>query len=560
MGWTPRSFTTRANISLPSNEFEAEVDELNAFGDISPTSAVSLSAGYVDQDGVPHSIAVGGGRVTETIANLRKDATVVTVRGVTSLENPLFKIYQMRFLVPPVDPKTLEVEEGGVNDPKSTAYIPYIIGTFTAKQIAMMAGAAAWTANDYTMRADFTANGRLIDILNQLVAPFQLLEAAKSDIFVYGNLVVVQKRGTRAFRGMGMISMTAKDARISSLEVRKRRGQYVRKVVLYGMPIMSTSSSGASGQPPEPFSYIEGEDYANTVQTISAGGVTTTIAENITYRTPERVVKAVAKTISTSPGGLVSSENTTNEWEVPAVYSWKLPDPPRLKSSHTVYQGYAPGDKEKMFRVVKEVWVGYEYDGNGFLKNTVTTTAEWDSKTGKMKTSTMSAAAVRDSGKLQVTRDTVDFKIDSKGEKWYPTAADTTLSAGYRPGGPLQAGGALYEGDPSSGKGLRNIVLVANISSEPDAFDIEASFPFMDMGGLSQVLANLREGNGRSINELATFGVGIPWMVVGDTLNLTEVPDISVEGSYMIVDATGTYKETRQEAYMTSNLKGMAWI
>ena len=556
MAWTPRSFTTRSNIQLPSDEFEAEVEE-TAFGSLG--GAITLEAGYVDQDGQPHTVAVGGGTITENVGVVRKDSAVLTVRGSTALDNPLFKIYQMRFLVPPVDPAALAVEPGGVNDPTSPAYIPYTIGTFTAKKIAAMAGCGAWSAQDYTMRADFTANGRLIDILNQLVAPFQMAEATKSDIFVYGGMVVVQQRGTRAAQAMAMNSFSAKDARLNNLEMRVKRGQFFRHIVLYGMPIMSTASSGASGQGPEPFVYIEGETNADTTQTIITDEVTTTISEHIVYRTPEMVVKQVTRRTSTN-SGLVSTEDTVNTWELASTYSYKLPDPPRLKQTVTTVQGYAPNDKQKMFRVLKSITVGYEYDGNGFLKNTVTKTSEWDSKTGKMKTTTLSVSAVRDSGKLQVSRDTIDFKLNSKDNTWNVSGApDTSLSAGYRPGGPLQAGGAMFGGPPASGVGPRNIVLVADLSTEPDAVDIEASFPFLDMGGLRTVLGVITAANGQRQNDIATFGVGTPWMRVGDWITITDVPELGGGPAYMVYDCTGTYTEKRGESATTNNIKGVSW-
>ena len=162
--------------------------------------------------------------------------------------------------------------------------IPFEVGQFWASEIATIICEhyglkCQWSAPDYILQTDFQGVGRPIDLLNALVEPFQSLPAFQADIFCVGTTVYVRAR-TGTFTADPNCTMSAHDARISRLTIRKKRGPTYGKITLLG--IYGMWKEGGFLRNPVAFDYT----VTMPMPYRRAEAVTRQVIRSTTYRSP----------------------------------------------------------------------------------------------------------------------------------------------------------------------------------------------------------------------------------------------------------------------------------
>lgn len=126
-----------------------------------------------------------------------------------------------------------EVTDGALTTPE-------VNGRFSAAQIfgyiCEQAGLLPqWELPDYVINDSFTAVGRPIDIIRNLVRPFALLEAIKTDIFTIGKTLIARQRQPLGWVAAPLDTFSVVDARINSVQIRKFQTDPIGLISLQGM-------------------------------------------------------------------------------------------------------------------------------------------------------------------------------------------------------------------------------------------------------------------------------------------------------------------------------------
>lgn len=237
----PSKFTIDTSLANAADEWSAEVPGAAALLNASELDRVTLAVGLV-RNGIAESITVIEDGVVDSYEFI-DDATGRIATKLTGRDQmarlrtqPFRRIYRNG-----PAPKVLD---GQVS-------IPEVEGLATASEIASAICSFAglllhWECPDYLIHEQFSAVGRPLDLLQNLVRPFSLLpELRKVDVYAVGSTVYCRQRALHPTApAVNVISIKA--ARIR-LQIRKFQTDKIGLLTLQGMGLTQPSEGGAGG-------------------------------------------------------------------------------------------------------------------------------------------------------------------------------------------------------------------------------------------------------------------------------------------------------------------------
>jgi len=582
------SFSIRANLGVPADQFDAEVASPDEWVDADDTDRISLQLGLMKADETEVLIShLVDGVIDEYTIRVTPDEIITTVQGrdgmAITLDRQVNKTYPRG------------AAQGGTADRVDAdvsikAIKPEIAptGRWRASEIAgdVMAEVSmlqvSWQVRDYELRVDFNASGRPLDILRQLAEPWGQAESSPVDIFVEGSDVIVRNRTPQPIEASAY-RFHIRDARIKDLTITKRPPKRLGRVILDGMLIQPKDDVGvAAFELSDPTLDIEERNIKDvTSSEVSVvrgpdGLILAQTSSSMKYRMPDGVMLGQTKTTLTQRGNgmeLTQRETVVNTWETIEYDQGGRPlKQPNQLSGTTTIEGIHPADKSGTFQVLRTEGSGFAYDSDNFLTMTTTEKRELNLRSRALEKREMVIRHYRDVGPLLYELTTTTFQFNTKGNRWDILNHEVTPGAGLRPGGPGRSKTFFIPKDvlnprnpgaPGTGM-LVPIQLDETISTDPRAVDFTYSNENLTLEDLQYIMAQLRAGSDLWEVELTFNAITMPWLKKGSAVFFygLEKPDATaIELKPAVVLEVNTrYDESSEEPSMISNVRSVYWF
>jgi hypothetical protein len=388
-----------------------------------------------------------------------------------------------------------------------------LYGEWKASEIAQRCAATvyvAWGVPDYTLREDFTATGSLIDIIQQLCAPFSRFEPFKIDITTTSSRHA-QTLNVKFRAPSDSVTIDVRDANITDLKIRARRLGFINYVRVNGTKYGPYTGGGNIFIDP-------GDADSSDTDTMTLNGVTTTVATQTSTRILDGAVKSrvVNTTIfnpNADPQVSWTIEAMTSDWE--DIQFSSLPE--------DIGKGVIlnkPKEKSRSIEVTtstaarSSTTLVNAYDVNGYLRTCTTTKAVY-SEDGVKTIDSIETKTYRRNGMRLYEITTTQF--DSVSE--FSSVRRTTAN-GTPPGGPGRGGGAgaaqsrpivpVYAARAISGMG-KDIMLSGNT---------------MYYSGIYDAVCGLAAASSGATEVMFSFtAANMPWLKQGQGIILTGLQD-----------------------------------
>ena len=547
-------------MQLPADGFDAELDNCFCFlaADFE-NDRVSLEAGFVDPSAPlapPQSLKHLEGVIDEYSIDISPDVLTGRIRGRDLMAIALDRQFKKQFLKAQPD-----------TEPDITFVVGDFLASDIAKEVAASIGlAVSWEARDYILKEDFDAVGRPIDIINELAAPFTLVEPFKADVFLQDSTIFVRERKGTSFRTD--YTFAAKDARILRMNIRKREFTIFGKVTLIGelTPVnLDVTQEGG-------FTIIRSGRQEETItkETFDANGdLQTRLIEITTLRMPDRIpLETLEREFSVRSGQLILVTETRkfNEYEESRYVLSGATNQPLLKNQITETKGTDPDDDSKTFQLIRKENKEFGYDRNRFQ----------DIMTHRKFKRDFAAAGnpfVEDERIVETLKE-LDFlkveKVVSTYERQDDGSLplqrqDTTVSAGIRPGGNRPGRGIGLPGTAAGDLASKQPVKVEQvISTNPRARDVRFSNRNMSREDLLFILDQFSRASGLIEFEITMDYVAMPWLRKGSTLLITDlfcddgVTEIVLDPA-LVFEQRLRFDESSESPEMVSTLRCLFW-
>lgn len=548
-------FRISSSVNAPSDGFEAGLASSKSFVNAVANEAVSLKAGLVDPDtGTPIYFPQLDGIIDRYRLTIRENATTASAVGRDNVALLLDRRTRWLFSRSPVENvNPLLIER-------------VFVGTWLASQIAQtlveyVGLELSWQCRDYVLVQDFSAVGRIADLLRQLVAPWNVTEMFKVDIYANGSTVFITPRpGVITAPGITIDLQTApKQIRANEISVEKRRLPFIGRVTIRG------SSSGGGGAEIIQNRIVEDEQVAETYG--KTGGVTSRTVTVTHTQLPDGITIDRRSTTWVSSGsGLVKAKEEITEWSwTQSTYDSlgrRISRPKLIEQTTRVYattDDGSWGQKEEQRRSI-----AYDSQERVIADDEIKSTQ--DSTTGGLTPSERALKEYSFIANGMVEEVTSTFGWDSSAKAW--TLDRMTVQRNH--GGLQQFG--LVGGAGGTGATGSTTERVEIISTDPWAEDMEISNPNLTAADVEFILTQLRQVSGKWQYEIRVPQVAMPWATKGMTIQLTNIPvGKTLRGGIFEADAAislpsgiltareFTYDESGDAPSMTATLTIMAW-
>jgi hypothetical protein len=353
------SFSVQSALELVTDSWEARLASASRFLTRTQDDRITIQAGLTGD----LATLIDSGVVREYALDVTPDAVSLALRGFDqgklALEKRIRRLYRRSsfgFIStgPGARGATLSAQTPAAGE------LPISEGVWTARSVAEdICGrkgiTLVWQAPDYELVQDFSAVGRVVDVISQLVAPWgEVPGPSRVDVYFVGTQLVVRQRGQV---GEEVWTVTVGDAGLLALNLVARPtfpSGMPGLVIVRGRPSTATVSSPGS-------SVTEIEADTQDVR------ITTTYREpDHSLLSMETVYKfAAGAPAPTGSAELITRETVTNEWE-PAQYDAGRPvNQPRLLSSERATFGRR-GDASGVIQLRRDRMDAY-LDDEGFL-------------------------------------------------------------------------------------------------------------------------------------------------------------------------------------------------
>lgn len=190
--------TVKSTLELTADWFEITTPTGSPpFRAAAPDATVAaITLGY-RENGVPQTVLVlENGVIDEWGLSFTPVSVMGALRGRNQAAKALDTYFNMLYVV---NPSTGQALACGTTPPGTLVLQPENIGPAMASTIAQAACAKAgltlqWEVRDYALAENFSAHGRVIDTIRELVKPWDLVGPFKVDIYLRGTLLVVKHR------------------------------------------------------------------------------------------------------------------------------------------------------------------------------------------------------------------------------------------------------------------------------------------------------------------------------------------------------------------------------
>lgn len=506
------SFRISSSLEAPADGFDADLASSSTFAAAVAGEAVSLNAGLIKQDGAPVTYPQLDGLVDRYRLRIGHNGTTASVTGRDLVAKLLDRRVRRLYAKSRPDPVPFGIDE-------------VIVGTFTASQvvnelIVSVGLTMAWECRDYTLREDFSAVGRIIDIVTRLTQPLNLTQMFKVDVWARGTTVYVKQRPGVIPVPDVVIDMQAQPRmlRAAEITVEKLRLPFIGLVVLRGMRLGGGPGGAIVLQP-----FVKVEE--RTIDTKDANG-------NLKSRTWTREEKQMPDDImltrhtimylaETGGAGLAREKEEFTEWQ------WTLGKydtvgrriaKPELLSEKTRVFGIV--NTNRQWDQISEHHRIIGYDEKKRVRTDDETKFDRNPSSGAIDPTERTLKEYDEISNGMIEEITSKYSFDSTGRKW--TMDNSVTQRNH--GGLQQFGLSSAPGLAGGGQAGDQIQIEEIISTDPLAQDINFSDPNFDESDLRFLLEQLRAVSGKWEYELRIPQVAMPWVQKGMTILLTNIP------------------------------------
>lgn len=568
----------QATLELAADGFETEVPASSHFTAAAETDRVTVVAGFADAGGVVASVRqLKDGVVDAYELIVRPEQLLTRLVGRDPVALLLDRTVRKRFVRFPERPVLDEVPEADLGI--ETLVADAGTGRWTASEIArnLVEGVGLtlqWEVRDWEPLEDFDAVGRPIDLLRQLVAPWDQVEPFKVDLFVQNDTVIARQRRLAPEPDYRYAVF---DARIENLVVRKSRPGRYGLVRLEG-----EADLGQTGE------------FTETTQSETldaAGNVWVRIVETTTFRLPDRIVlktvrqvygRSVVGVTRVEIGGsttftvvyglrLISERTITYEWDSSLLDRGQIVNLPRLRRVRNTgtqlksFFWFFTSDVttlQALDQIATEAPLSgpedtdFTYDAEGFLKEQLRTARH----TLNGLPTEQEIISYQRIGPAQYLESVMLYR--GQAGKLTLVSHRTRLQGGYPPGGPV--GGAVSGPTPASIQEPKAVSVQQTISTDPTAQDVIFTNRSLTKADLDFILSLYQQASGLWQYELTFDAVTMPWLTKGTVIELTGllaedgVTPIVLKPA-LVVDHRLLHDETSRTPSMRSRVRAVYW-
>lgn len=567
-----QDFEITGTLGLPASRHSATVPDASLFLNAHDADRVQLGAGFIDAETmVPYETGQAEGLIEEWSIDLVHNSIKCKIAGRDRMAELLEHEYDMSYLT--TWPTAIQVRD--MQDAGRRYKVGYTQASKIAQEVAASCGMdLVWNCRDYTLREDFTTNGRAIEQIQKLLDPWKQLPRFQADLYVIPGVsgrgvILCQARDAQQVfdQATGMFipsvncTFDVKDARIKSIAVSRKRSQRFKHVLLYGQVVPVGMRNGLPS---------ELEEETESVTKDVNGRILTKTVTRTTYLMPDkRVLKVVTSTYQSNGGWqltLVKKETRSTEWEESQYSIYGLINEPN-RLSDTVRVEALNGST---WREESREFISYAYNAQNYLE--VTSTQKWqiDPATGRFAEYERIVKEHREVSHLEAEEVTTVYKRNPNTTNtggnadgnagvtgWYPAQVDTARSAGVRPGGPKPPR-AVSDGGPRMPLKLKE-----TISTHLRARSVVIQNSNMTMDDLNYLMGCFRRGSGNWEWTIQMSYLGIPWLRKGMVVWIQNMVDnagnpIPLQPA-LVTEQRLRYDETSATPSMISSLSATFW-
>jgi len=554
------SFRILSSVDAPADGFDVSLASSKTFVEAVANEAVELKAGLADPDtGLPMLVSQLTGVVDRYRLQVGSNGTTATAVGRDNLAKTLDGRVRWMFPRSPIENVDLRLID------------QVHVGTWKASQIASMlvekAGLTlAWECRDYTLTTDFSAVGRIYDLLHQLVQPWNVTEMFKVDVFVKGTVVFCSPRkgATTSAELVIDVGATPKKIRASELSIEKRKLRLIGRVSMTN----GAGGDGDGGGGTVLQNFIKEEE--SLAETFESSGALKSRTVTVTHTMmPDKIMLDRTSTTWIASGvSTAKQKEERTEWDwAPSAYD---------SQGRRVKRPKLKGETTRVWGIVDEAWVQTEEQGRSLAYDSKErviaddeTNKSMDSTTGELTPSSRVLKEYTEIASGMTEEVTSTYAWDSGKQQFFLEE----LKVQRNHGGLQQfglSGGASGEGGSGSES---SETWVETISTDPLAEDVTLSG-----GGLLThddflfLVSQLRQESGKWQYEIRITQVAIPWAVKGLTVQLVNIPvGKTLRGGVFEADGaislppgvltarSFSYDEGGQSPSATATLTVLAW-
>lgn len=590
-------------MELMADQYQAELPNSVLLRGSTSADRIFLQSGLLSTTGGQLTIAsISSGIIDEYETTIRSGgASQITTRirgrdaSYLVLDSYVRRIYKRQPISIPLSTTIGQpLQPPPANNPAGLPYVlsqpaypgaPTILaGIFTASQIAadicaLVGVQLSWGVRDYTMLEDFSAVGRVSDILRRLIEPWTLVEPMRADLFFRGNAVVIQQRPFPITAPDYTFALS--DLRREQATIRKRRTKRVGVLTLNGQKLANVSPN----EKPDAgiFNlFVDGTQIEeDTQETFNPPGNLVSVVHTIrTYSMPNHtLLNETKETYTKAQGGalvMTLREAVNNTWEPSVLDLSGARSAPRQTESLKTIERIEPSDPLGIFRVWDMERTGFSYDEGTFLNGETTETQTFSLEKNTFESKKLVVKTIRDKGSLiaEQTTEVYVFSFEQTSQfsgtftsqfgHWVLQSRDTQTGAGRRAGGPGRGLPVKRQGAQGSRTGgSTQIQVISLLSSDIDAVDVNYSNANLTIDDLNFILAQFLAAQNLWEYEVAFEGPAQVWLQRGNTLQVNNI--VAEDGSLialpplLITESNMQYDESSATPKVSSGLRAFGW-
>ncbi len=545
---SPVEILVRSNLELLSDGYEMVLAHSALFTDAAPDQTVNIALGFEDEIGQPvYATVLENAVIDERELTVEPDGIRTRVRGRDATAALMDRDVQILYRRAPV------AEELDAIDPVEP--VETKVGHFTARDVIAdlvdrVGLDLAFQVRDYELLEDFSASGRIKDVIDQLLEPWNLTTPFKVDVTLEGKTLWIRHR-PQAFDPPADYTYDVRDARIGRMAIRRRIARRFGHVRLEGKRSQSSLDPPATeiGEHGEevPVPEIAGGNVwltglkveTRTLEDTYKGSELVTRIETVTTTLypDETVTKIVKTTYAGEQKRLVSRETTENDYERSVYEEGRLVNQPKLRRTVvTVETPVRTPSGGTIFKISQFEEKKNHYDSLNFLTGATTIVSELNKKTDQLERKSMRVEKLVATQPLVFQSEVSSYRFSKKTGDWELETRSIQDNPGRPPGGPGRRSPELSIASPAgSGEGgpgvgipgllFEPIVLEDTISEEPDAETIHYANPHLELDDLQFVMQQLRDASGVWEWEISLTGATMPWLRRGMRIQFTGLED-----------------------------------
>jgi len=564
-----KDFEIIGSMGLPADKHRSTVPNASLFINANDADTVQLGAGFIDAATmIPYQTGQAEGLIEEWSIEVQPNEVTCQVGGRDRMAEILEHEYDCSYLT--AWPTVLQQQE--MDRLGRTYKVGFFQASVVAREIAESCEMELiWNCRDYTLREDFTTNGRAIEQINKLLEPWRQVPRFQADLYVVPGVggkgaILCQARdyytiysaATGQFIPSPNCTFDVKDARIKNIHVSRKRSQRYKNILLYGQIV----PVGLRNNTPS-----EVEEETESVTRDENGRILTrTTTKTRTLMPDKRVLSVITSTYQGSGGWaltLTKRETRTTEWEPSQYTYYGLINEPQRLSQTTRVEGLSTGT----WREEAKDYEAYAYDSDGYLMSTVTQKWKLNQTTMRNEEFERIVKETREVSYLEAEEVTTLFKPRSGGSfgnsgqlntpGWYPAQVDTARSAGLRPGGPKPPR-AISDSGPRLP--LKRLGLISNHLRARSVLFQHGSLVESD---LEYLYGCFEQASGNWEWQISMSYLGIPWLRKGMVLYLTGLQDADGNAiplaPALVTEQRLKYDESSKNPSMISHLTATFW-